>query len=185
VSDDWDEQEQHLASKKNRPVKDDPSYDMISQYLRYLLSFHSLIDILSIIPAFVVFVNPASAVRQEEAMLRIFRLLRVFRIIHVNNRGRMIVKLLKNTMYQSKEAIAILLFYLAIVVIFFADIVFTAERGEYMYDQGSGQFEYLRADGYGGKQRTPFSSIPTAIYYAVITLTTIGYGKSILRCRIR
>lgn len=174
VPDDWEARQQERIESSKKP-KEQPKYGMKEIYLRYILSLHTAIDLLSIIPTFIYMSGGRSDARKL-ILARVLRLLRIFRVMRINQRGRMIVHLVNKTLSRSREAIAILLFYVGIVVIFFATLVFTVEHGDFIVNEDYPDGVYLRPDGYGGKAISPFNSIPTTIYYIMITLTTIGYG---------
>jgi hypothetical protein len=175
INEEWDDQEKENAAAEGREPLDEPSYTFFGQFARYLLSFYSAIDLISIIPTYVTLGGGHSST-QGLSSLRVLRLLRAIKVMKISIRGRMMVSLLSRTMKSSQEAFAILLFYLSLVVIFFASIIYAVESGEYTVNDDYPGGAYLRPNGYGGITNTPFRSIPTAMYYMIVTLTTVGYG---------
>lgn len=107
-------------------------------------------------------------------------MIRILRTLRMTVQSRMVVDLIHRTLYRSKEAFAILLFYLALIVLFFAGTIYAVERGAYTINESYPNGAYLRPDGYGGRAESNVESIPTAIYYIIVTICTVGYGKPMI-----
>jgi len=121
--------------------------------LKYILSFLGIIDFLAITPTFLnIFFKGSHAV----VVLRSIRLIRIFRIFKL---ARYIGG--AKTIYTALRASIpkIVVFLVAVVSL---TIIF-------------GTFMYL----FEGNQNEGFSDIPTSIYWAIVTLTTVGYGDII------
>ena len=118
---------------------------------RYVFSFYGIVDLLSCLPTYLALFLPWSM--HSLLIVRIFRLLRMFRILkmisHVEG-----ANLLMRSIYASRAKITVFLFSLAV----FAVIVWTLA---YLFESGEN----------GG-----IDSIPMGIYWAVVTMTTLGYG---------
>lgn len=120
------------------------------QPLKYIFSFLGIIDFLAITPTFLnIFFKGSHAV----VVIRSIRLVRIFRIF----------KLARymggaNTIYRALKASGP-----KIVVFLVAVVSLTIILGTFMY-----LFEVDKNSG--------FTDIPTSIYWAIVTLTTVGYG---------
>lgn len=119
--------------------------------LKYTTSFFGIIDLLSILPTYLGILAEGMIYLK---VIRILRVLRVFRILKLGNHTRQ-ADLLRHALYASRAKIMVFLcFVLTLVVVI----------GALMYSVEGGQFE------------TGFTSIPKSIYWAIVTLTTVGYG---------
>ena len=121
----------------------------IKKPLRYIFSFYGIIDLLSTIPKYLSFVIVGS---HNLAALRALRLLRVFRILklarYVGASNKLLVAL-----RASKAKIAVFLFFVVIVCVILGTIMYMIEGEE-----------------------NGFTNIPKSIYWAIVTLTTVGFG---------
>ncbi|XP_012696847.1 potassium voltage-gated channel subfamily A member 2 [Clupea harengus] len=125
----------------------------------------NIIDIMSIIPYFIT-VGTELAEQQSGqehqngqqqmslAILRVIRLVRVFRIFKLSRHSKGL-QILGQTLKASMRELGLLIFFLFIGVILFSSAVFFAEADE---------------------PESHFSSIPDAFWWAVVTMTTVGYG---------
>nr|XP_046189440.1 potassium voltage-gated channel subfamily A member 10 [Oncorhynchus gorbuscha] len=126
--------------------------------------FHNLmniIDIVSIIPYFVTLVTELvttpdqnSSQAMSLAILRIIRLVRVFRIFKLSRHSKGL-QILGQTLKASMRELGLLIFFLFIGVILFSSAIYFAEVDE---------------------PSTQFVSIPDGFWWAVVTMTTVGYG---------
>ncbi|WP_116125108.1 ion transporter [Lewinella sp. IMCC34183] len=118
--------------------------------LKYALSFYGVVDILAILPSYL---GLLLANAQYFLIIRILRLMRVFRIFKL---GQYLSEgdQLGRALVASRNKIAVFLFAVTILVIIIGSFMYLLEGGS--------------NDG--------FSSIPRAVYWAIVTITTVGYG---------
>ncbi|KAI1893078.1 hypothetical protein AGOR_G00140170 [Albula goreensis] len=122
----------------------------------------NIIDIVSIIPYFVTLVTELvstpddanSGQNMSLAILRIIRLVRVFRIFKLSRHSKGL-QILGQTLKASMRELGLLIFFLFIGVILFSSAIYFAEVDE---------------------PETQFVSIPDGFWWAVVTMTTVGYG---------
>jgi voltage-gated potassium channel len=115
----------------------------------YAASFFGLVDLGSILPSYISLIVPGS---QALVVIRVFRTLRLFRIFKLIRYMRE-ARVLLTALHASRPKIIVFLVALSGIVITMGALMYLVE-GE--------------ANG--------FTSIPKSIYWAVITLTTVGYG---------
>lgn len=122
--------------------------------LRYAFSFFGIIDLLSILPAFIgIFISGG----ERLMVVRTLRLLRIFRVFKLA-RYLSEAQALRRAFYLSRHKIAVFLATVVIVVLITAALMHVIEGQADGVDDGA------------------FDSLPSAMYWTVITMTTVGYG---------
>ena len=135
----------------------------------FLTSPLNVVDALAILPFYVeVLLGSSTKVVGLLRLLRVLRVIRVFRVFKAASRMES-VNALADTMRQSKEALEMLMFFLSLGILLFSSLMFYAEGGT---EADDGKF--YRSDG----SESPFTSIPETFWWAIVTMTTVGYGDT-------
>jgi hypothetical protein len=159
----------------------------------FIISPLNLVDFISILPFYLEQAVSGGGLSSTR-IFRTIRLVRVFRVLKLGGRfGK--IQVVANSMAESVDMLAMMMFLLALTVVIFSTLIFFAERGVYYEDidlwsrktdiscdanalEGT---ELLLADGktlIEGCERTetPFKSIPDSFWWCIVTLMTVGYG---------
>ncbi len=121
----------------------------IGKPAHYAKSFFGIIDLLSILPTYVSLFIPGS---QNLIAIRILRVLRIFRILKLVQ-YMYESRVLMRALHASRRKIEVFLFTVLILAIIFGSLMYLIEGEE-----------------------NGFTSIPRGVYWAIVTLTTVGYG---------
>ena len=116
---------------------------------RYIFSFYGIVDLLAILPTYVSFFIPASRYFIVIRILRVLRIFRILKLVQYLSESRMLIQAL----YATRRKIIVFLFTVLTLVVVFGSLMYVVE----------------------GKENG-FTSIPRSVYWAIVTLTTVGYG---------
>jgi len=117
--------------------------------VQYAKSFYGIVDVISIVPTYLSLIFPATKYFMILRTLRILRVFRVLKLIQYLREANLLMKALAS----SRRKITIFFFTVLTMVTIFGSLMYVIE-GE--------------ANG--------FTSIPRGIYWAIVTMTTVGYG---------
>jgi voltage-gated potassium channel Kch len=147
---------------------------------KFLLDAYTIIDLLAIVPFYFelpqVIDDVSDGIMGNDETSGVstafFRVLRLLRVLRVFKMARYLswMNLFTVSIKQSLQPLGMFCFFVLIVVIVFATIIFYLERGSWVTIDGTDI--YVNAIGEPSK----FVSIPDAMYWCFITMTTVGYG---------
>ncbi|SEL11775.1 ion transporter [Halomonas daqiaonensis] len=115
----------------------------------YLRSFYGIVDVVAILPTWLTLVIPGGQSLVVIRLLRTLRIFRVLRLMQFVGESRLLLDALQRSLHQ----IFLFFFGIFILVTIFASVMYLIEPAE-----------------------AGFTSIPMAIYWAIVSLTTVGYG---------
>jgi voltage-gated potassium channel len=115
----------------------------------YIFSFYGIIDLLATIPKYVGLLFPGSGVFLSIRAIRLLRIFRILKLVNFVGAGNQLIDALK----KSRIKIAVFLFSVIVLCVILGTLMYIVE------DREAG-----------------FTSIPTSIYWTIVTLTTVGFG---------
>ncbi|MGP7733082.1 ion transporter [Oceanimonas smirnovii] len=117
--------------------------------LGYLRSFYGIIDLLAVLPTYLAIFMPGASFLLMVRLLRVLRVFRVLKLIRYMDEANTLMR----SLYQSRRKILVFFSSLFILVTLFGSLLYVVEGPE-----------------------NGFTSIPTGIYWAIVTITTVGFG---------
>lgn len=122
---------------------------VVRKPLRYARSFFGIIDLLSILPTFLSLLFPASASLTVIRALRLLRVFRVLKLVEYSSEAGVLI----DALLRSRRKIFVFICTLVTIVVIFGALMYVVEGPE-----------------------NGFHSIPIGMYWAVVTVTTVGFG---------
>jgi voltage-gated potassium channel len=115
--------------------------------LQYMFSFTGIVDLLALLPSFLQWLIPGADLR----WLRVLRMIRLLKLSHYSSALEDLI----SAIYEERRAFGAALYLLGIALFLASALIYVAENKV---------------------QPQVFSSIPETMWWAIITLTTVGYG---------
>ncbi|BEV70580.1 MULTISPECIES: ion transporter [unclassified Paludibacterium] len=116
---------------------------------RYARSFFGIVDLLAILPQYIALFVPESRFLSSVRILRLLRMFRVFKL----TRYLGVAQQLRDALQASRRKITVFLVVVMMMVMVLGSLMYVIEGEE-----------------------NGFTSIPVSIYWAIVTLTTVGFG---------
>jgi voltage-gated potassium channel len=117
--------------------------------LKYIFSFWGIIDFVSVLPTFISLLFPGYHYLLVVRILRLLRIFRILKLVRLSTEARILANALKTSSYK----IGIFLYSVVTIITILGTLMYVIEG-----------------------EKSGFNSIPQGIYWAIVTVTTVGYG---------
>lgn len=122
---------------------------LVRRSWRYATSFYGMIDLAAVLPTFLSLVIPGADHLIVIRILRVLRVFRIFEMLEYSQEGSALV----HALYNSRRKIAMFVLIVALVTVVFGALMYLIEGPEH-----------------------GFTSIPRSMYWAIVTMATVGFG---------
>ena len=129
----------------------------VDRPLRYALSFYGVVDLIAVLPTYLAAFFPEAALLIDVRILRLLRIMRIFKLTAYLTEYR----LLAEAMAASRRKIMVFLSVVVMIVLIVGTLMYVIEGPEH-----------------------GFTSIPISVYWAISTISTVGYGDLVPRTDI-
>lgn len=134
--------------------------------LTFLVEPMNLIDLAAILPFYLeLYLSSHGGASGAGGVLRVMRVVRLMRLLRHSTELQLFAKAIS----KSAEGLKMLVVLVSVAVLIFSALLWYAERGVLSADGA-----FVRSDG----SVSPFPSIPSTFWWAVVTMTTVGYGDT-------
>ncbi len=121
----------------------------VKQPLKYIFSFYGIVDLLATLPKYIGLLFPGTGFFIAIRAIRLLRIFRILKLVHFVGASNQLTAAIK----KSRVKIAVFLFSVIVLCIILGTVMYMIEGPE-----------------------SGFTSIPTSIYWTIVTLTTVGFG---------